>query len=71
MGHGYLTLKEIYLTNLLVTDKDQLWCLATNLPDIKMALHFYARRVFVRVSILNHQVAKAKVHSLYTILYSD
>jgi hypothetical protein len=50
LEYGYLTLKEIYPTNLLVhwkTGEDQPWCLATNLPDMKMALHFYALRMWV------------------------
>jgi hypothetical protein len=50
LGHGYLSLKEIYPTNLLVywkTGEDQPWCLATNLPDMKMTLHFYALRMWI------------------------
>lgn len=50
LGHGYLTSKEIYPTNLLVHWKigeEQPWCLATNLPDMKMALNFYARRMWI------------------------
>jgi len=47
---GYLTIKEIYPTNTLVhwkTGEDQPWCLATNLPDIHMALSFYVRRAWI------------------------
>jgi hypothetical protein len=50
LGHGYLTSKEIYPTNLLVhwqVGEDQAWCLATNLPDQKMALRFYSRRMWI------------------------
>ncbi len=50
LGHGYLTSKEIYPTNLLVHWKigeDQPWCLATNLPDLQMALRFYALRMWI------------------------
>lgn len=50
LGHGYLTSKEIYPTNLLVHWKigeDQPWCLATNLPDLKMALNFYSLRMWI------------------------
>jgi len=50
LGHGYLTRKEIYPTNLLVhwqVGEDQAWCLATNLPDQQMALRFYSRRMWI------------------------
>ncbi len=50
LGPGYLTLKEIYPTNLLVHWKrgeKEPWCLATNLPDRRMALRFYARRPWI------------------------
>ena len=50
LGHGYLTSKEIYPTNLLVhwkVGEDQPWCLATNLPDSKMALGFYSLRMWI------------------------
>jgi hypothetical protein len=50
LGSGYLTAKEVYLVNLLVHwkigEKDP-WCLATNLPDLRMALQFYARRMWI------------------------
>ena len=50
LGHGYLTAKEIYPVNLLVYwkigEKDP-WCLATNLPDLRMALRYYARRMWI------------------------
>jgi hypothetical protein len=50
LGSGYLTTKEIYPLNLLVHwkigEKDP-WCLATNLPDLRMALQFYARRMWI------------------------
>jgi len=50
LGHGYLTSKEIYPTNLLVhwkVGEDQPWCLATNLPDLKMALNLYSLRMWI------------------------
>jgi len=50
LGHGYLTTKEIYPTNLLVHWKigeDGPWCLATNLPDLPMALDFYSLRMWI------------------------
>jgi len=50
LGHGYLTSKEIYPTNLLVhwkAGEDQPWCLATNLPDLKMALNLYSLRMWI------------------------
>ena len=50
LGHGYLTGKEIYPINLLVhwkAGEDQPWCLATNLPEMKMALKFYALRMWI------------------------
>jgi len=50
LGHGYLTSKEIYPTNLLIhwkVGEDQPWCLATNLPDPKMALNLYSLRMWI------------------------
>jgi hypothetical protein len=50
LGPGYLTMKAIYPTNLLVhwkVGEEQPWCLATNLPDFKMALKVYARRMWI------------------------
>jgi len=49
LGHGYLTAKEIYPTNLLihwVLGEEEPWCLATNLPDRSMALKYYRRRMW-------------------------
>jgi hypothetical protein len=49
LGHGYLTAKEIYPTNLLVhwqAGEDEPWCLATNLPDREMTLRYYRRRMW-------------------------
>ena len=48
LGHGYLTTKEIYPTNLLAHwqfGEDEPWCLATNLPDREMTLRYYRRRM--------------------------
>ncbi|MCJ7703470.1 MAG: IS4 family transposase, partial [Anaerolineales bacterium] len=50
LGPGYLTLKEIYPVNLMVHWKrgeKEPWCLATNLPDRRLALRFYARRPWI------------------------
>jgi hypothetical protein len=50
LGAGYLTEKEIYPVNLLAhweTGEDELWCLATNLPDRQMTLRYYARRMWI------------------------
>jgi hypothetical protein len=49
LGHGYLTVNHIYPTNLLahwqVGEKGP-WYLATNLPDLSMALKYYRRRMW-------------------------
>jgi hypothetical protein len=50
LGKGCLTAKEIYPVNLLVhwrIGEKEPWCLATNLPDLGMALQFYRRRMWV------------------------
>jgi hypothetical protein len=50
LGSGYLTAKEIYPVNLLIHWKigeRHPWCLATNLPDLRMALQFYKRRMWI------------------------
>ena len=50
LGRGYLTAKEIYPVNLLVhweVGENEPWCLATNLPDLGMALRFYRRRMWI------------------------
>lgn len=50
LGHGYLTAKEIYPVNLLVhwkVGEKEPWCLATNLPDLRMAVRFYERRMWI------------------------
>jgi hypothetical protein len=49
LGAGYLTSKEIYPTNLLIhwqAGEEEPWCLATNLPDQKMALKYYRLRMW-------------------------
>jgi hypothetical protein len=49
LGHGYLTAKEIYPTNLLIhweVGEEEPWCLATNLPDRMSALKDYRRRMW-------------------------
>ena len=50
LGHGYLTAKEIYPTNLLahwkIGEKES-WCLATNLIDRKMTLDYYSKRMWI------------------------
>ena len=50
LGRGCLTIKEIYPVNLLLhwkAGEKVPWCLATNLPDRRMALRFYARRMWI------------------------
>jgi hypothetical protein len=50
LGRGYLTAKEIYPVNLLVhwdVGEKEPWCLATNLPDLGMALRYYRRRMWI------------------------
>ena len=50
LGTGYLTQSENYPVNLLAhwkSDEKEPWCLATNLPDKRMALAFYKRRPWI------------------------
>jgi hypothetical protein len=50
LGRGYLTASEIYPVNLLVhweIGEKEPWCLATNLPDLNMALTYYFRRMWI------------------------
>lgn len=50
LGNGCLTVKEIYPVNLLVhweVGEKETWCLATNLPDLGMALTYYRRRMWI------------------------
>jgi hypothetical protein len=50
LGAGYLTTKVIYPVNLMIqwqTGEKEPWCLATNLPDLQMALRFYRRRMWI------------------------
>ena len=50
LKNGYLTTSEIYPVNLLVHWKigeKEPWCLATNLPDMRMAVLFYRRRMWI------------------------
>jgi hypothetical protein len=50
LGGGYLTAKEIYPVYLLVhweVGEKEPWCLATNLPDLSMALGYYRRRMWI------------------------
>jgi len=50
LDNGYLTAKEIYPVNLLVhwkVGEKEPWCLATNLPDLRMAVQFYGRRMWI------------------------
>jgi hypothetical protein len=50
LGKGCLTVKEIYQVNLLaywkIGEKEP-WYLATNLPNLQMALRFYKRRMWI------------------------
>lgn len=50
LGHGYLAEEHIYPVSLLAhweTGEKEPWCLATNLPDRKMTLRYYARRMWI------------------------
>jgi hypothetical protein len=50
LGHGYLTTRSIYPTNLLIhwqVGEDEPWCLATNPPDREMTLRYYRRRMWI------------------------
>ncbi len=50
LGKGCLTARDIYPVNLLVhweVGEKEPWCLATNLPDLSMALHYYRRRMWI------------------------
>jgi len=50
LGRGYLTASKIYPVNLLLhwqTGEKGPWCLATNLPDRRLALAYYARRMWI------------------------
>jgi hypothetical protein len=50
LNKGYLTAKEIYPVNLLVhwrIGEKEPWCLATNVPDLQMALRFYKCRMWI------------------------
>ncbi len=50
LGHSYLTAKEIYPVNLLAhweIGEKEAWCLATNLPDRRMTLNYYRRRMWI------------------------
>jgi hypothetical protein len=50
LGKAYLSENHIYPVNLLVhwdAGEKEPWCLATNLPDRKMTLSYYARRMWI------------------------
>lgn len=50
LGQGWLTQSKIYPVNLLAhwkVGEDEPWCLATNLPDKRMTLQAYARRMWI------------------------
>ena len=52
LGKGYLTESEIYPVNLLVhwqIGEDEPWCLATNLPDRRLTLQAYNRRMWIEI----------------------
>jgi len=49
LGQGYLTSQNIYPTHLLAhweVGEEEPWCLATNLPDRRMTLHEYRKRMW-------------------------
>jgi hypothetical protein len=50
LGRGWLTESEIYPVNLLVLweqGEDEPWCLVTNLPDRRLTLQAYGRRMWI------------------------
>ena len=50
LGHGYLPAKDFYPVKLLVhwkVGEKETWCLATNLPDLRMAVRIYERRMWI------------------------
>ena len=50
LGKGWFTQSEMYPVNLLVhwqVGEGEPWCLATNLPDRKMTLQAYSRRMWI------------------------
>ena len=50
LGKGWLTQTKIYPVNLFVhwkAGEDEPWCLATNLPDRRMTLQAYTRRMWI------------------------
>lgn len=50
LGKGWLTQSEIFPVNLLVHWKSgnaEPWCLVTNLPDLRIAVHAYSRRMWI------------------------
>ena len=50
LGRGYLAESQIYPVNLLAhweSGEKEPWCLATNLPDRRMTLTYYARRMWI------------------------
>lgn len=50
LGTGDLTIKEIYRVNPLVhwkSGEKEPWCLATNLPNLRMAVQFNGRRMWI------------------------
>lgn len=50
LAGGYLTHHMIYPTSLLIywkAGEDQPWCLATNLPEARLTLRYYSRRMWI------------------------
>ena len=50
LGKGYLAQEHIYPVYLLAhweTGEKEPWCLATNLPDRKLTLHYYVQRMWI------------------------
>jgi hypothetical protein len=67
LGDGYLTASAIYPTNLLIhwqTGEEEPWCLATNLPDQKMALKYYRLRMWCEIVFT--QMTKTNVFTGWT-----
>jgi len=56
LGNGWLTQTKIYPVNMLAhwkVGEDEPWCLATNLPDRRMTLQAYARRMWIECNYAN------------------
>jgi len=70
LGCGWLTESEIYPVNLLVLwekGEDEPWCLVTNLPDRRMTLKAYARRIWIEEMFCDMNLSLICLAYLYLI----